>query len=352
MILSTALALMAASIAPPTAESKPYRQPQAASAHGVTAMVFGSGASLFYSASADAGRTFQAPVKIGDTGALALGRHRGPRLVILKDALVVTAIAGERVATGPHAHGLPEAGNLMVWRSTDRGRTWAQTGMINDVPGAAREGLHAITARPDGKLVAVWLDLREKGTRLYGAESADGGRTWSKNTLVYESPEGTICQCCHPSLASDGKGQLWAMWRNVVEGSRDMYVMQLGAKEPKKLGDGTWKINACPMDGGGFVIDGGKIASAWRRDGEVYLQEAGKAEQRLGTGKDVAMARGKAGIYVAWTREGAIEVKRPGAESVDRMGTEAAFVSLTPLEDGAVLAAWESRGAIETRRLD
>ncbi|MSV29016.1 MAG: hypothetical protein EXQ52_09770 [Bryobacterales bacterium] len=132
----------------------PYRQPQLAAAHGLVAMTFGGGSSIYFTSSSE-GRTFLPSTKVAETGALALGRHRGPRVAILNDAIVITAIAGKKAATGAHAHGLPENGDLMVWRSIDRGKTWAQTGIVNDTAGAAREGLHALAVGPDGSLFAA-----------------------------------------------------------------------------------------------------------------------------------------------------------------------------------------------------
>ena len=357
MLTPVLLLLAAAETIKPQSETVPFRQPQLAAAHGQVAMTFGAGASVFFASSQDQGRSFGAPVKVAETGALALGRHRGPRLIIFKDAMLISAIAGEKLATGPHAHGLPENGNLMVWRSTDQGATWVRNGVVNDAPGAAREGLHAMAARPDGKLFAVWLDLRTKGTQLFGAHSTDGGVTWSKNLPVYSSPDGTICQCCHPSLSIDEKGGVYVMWRNVLSGSRDLHMIKssdgVHFDVARKLGTGTWKINACPMDGGGFVVGpGGLVTSAWRRDGEIILDEPGRGERPAGTGKDVAMARGKRGLYLAWTKDGAIQVKTPGADEPRVIGATGGFAHLIALEDGVILAAWESNGSIETKRLD
>jgi hypothetical protein len=164
-----------------------------------------------------------------------LGRHRGPHVAISQGAIVVTA-----AVSGPE-------GNLLSWRSTDGGKTWSQAVRINDVPSAAREGLNTLAADGRGRLFAAWLDLRKQGTRLYGAYSADSGVTWSANVLVYESPDGTICQCCHLSAVF--------------------------AEE--KLGSGTWKLNACPMDGGGLTSAGGRTVTAWRRNGEIFMAEPG-----------------------------------------------------------------------------
>src|SRR5262249_15060624 len=151
---------------------------------GTVAMVFGRGHSVMFAQSADSGRTFSKPVAVNRTPVLALGRHRGPRIVFAGGAMVVSAVAGTALATGEHAHGLPSDGDLLTWRSTDRGETWSRAVTVNDSPGSAREGLHAMAADEDGHLAAVWLDLRSQGTRLYGSFSKDGGATWSKNLLV------------------------------------------------------------------------------------------------------------------------------------------------------------------------
>lgn len=353
MFLITLLTV-ASSIQPQAPSAAPYRQPQMAVSGKQVALVFGGGPSVYFTSSSDGGATFGVPVKVAETGVLALGRHRGPRVAILHDGtLVVSAIAGEKVASGPHAHGLPEAGNLFTWRSTDHGKTWTKGGTVNDVPGAAREGLHAMTATADGKTVhAVWLDLRGKGTKLYGSQSEDGGKTWSKNTLAYESPDGTICQCCHPSLAADPKGGIWMMWRNVIGGNRDMYVLNTASKAPPvKQGSGTWPLNACPMDGGAFAVDAdGKVSSAWRRDGAVFLVEPGSADEvQVGMGKDVAMARNKRGTFVAWTKDGNTAVVRLPEGGVQTLGKAAGgFVQLAPIDGRRMLAAWESQGSIET----
>ena len=211
--------LLFASAIRPDVPNVAYRQPHLAAAHGTVAMAFGAGPDIYFASSKDGGRSFQPPVRVASSGALALGRHRGPRLVVLKDSMVISAVVAGKVAAGTHAHGLPEAGNLTVWRSVDHGQTWKESSVVNDVPGASREGLHAMAAGPDGSLFAVWLDLRTEGMKLYGAESTDGGLTWSKNVEVYRSPDGTICSCCHPTLDIDNTGRIRVMWRNVLDGS-------------------------------------------------------------------------------------------------------------------------------------
>jgi hypothetical protein len=334
----------------------PNRQPQLAASDGSVALVFGSGRAIWFSHSSDNGRNFSSPVSIAERPILALGRHRGPRVVFSGKTIIVSAVTGSTLQVGEHAHGLPSDGDLVSWRSQDNGATWSKPVVVNDVPGAAREGLHAMAADAAGGLAAVWLDLRTKGTRLYGAFSRDAGATWSKNVLVYESPDGTICQCCDPSIAAIARGEFAVMWRNCLGGMRDMYHLRLRdgppASQPLKLGTGAWKLDACPMDGGGIAIEKGHIVSAWRREGRVYVAEPGQPEKEIATGKDVALAVGAKGPYVAWVSSTGVEVQTPGSPRPTKLSQKGAFPALTALADGSVLAAWEEDGAIATQRLN
>ena len=49
-----------------------------------------------------------------------------------------------------------------------------------------------------------------------------------------------------------------------------------------KLGLETWRLDACPMDGGGIAIfDDRMVATAWRRDNTVYLATSDQAGEVL-----------------------------------------------------------------------
>lgn len=322
----------------PVVPNVPNKQPQMAASGSTVAMVFASGESIWLSKSTDSGRTFGSASKIADVPKLLAGRHRGPRIVIIGNTMIVTAI--------------PSGSDLFYWRSTDGGRTWSDRAIINDKPTAAREGLDAIAADAQGHVAAVWLDDRlPGGKRLWGAFSNDAGATWSKNEQLYD---GTICECCHPSLLSLGNNEFAVMWRNKLEGSRDLYVMRLRDGKPAgpaiKQGTGTWKLDACPMDGGGIALRDGKIVTAWRREHDIYFAHNG-GETKLGPGMDVALAANAKGAYVAWTDGKGIDVVTPGAAAPVRLSETGAFPALIALPDGAILAAWEQDGSIATKRL-
>ena len=105
------------------------------------------------------------------------------------------------------------------------------------------------------------------------------------------------------------------------------------------------------MDGGGLVVEDGKVTSAWRRESDIYIAEPGKPERRLGPGKDVAIAKTKRGIFTAWTKDGGVMLKSPGSSQPRVLSANGGFVTLAPLPDGGVLAAWESQGAIDTKAI-
>jgi hypothetical protein len=332
------MALLTLHLAP--VSPAPSRQPQLAAGNGLVALVFGSGDAVWFAQSADYGRWFTRAMWVADVPKLALGRHRGPRVAIGRKAILVTAIGA--------------AGDVLCWRSGNGGNTWSKGGALNDVH-SAREGLHAMAADGEGHVAVVWLDDRTgKGKRLYGVFSNDDGTNWSNDVLLYESPSGSVCECCHPSLAAMGGGEFTVMWRNSLDGSRDLYAMRVRGGKPVsqaiKQGNRTWTLNACPMDGGGLAARGGETWSAWRREKDVYLVEPGKPEMRLGSGDNVALAVNRAGAYVLWSTPGGIWLKSP-SEKGHLIAAGGAFPAAFTLEEGTVLAAWEDRDSITIERL-
>jgi len=343
--MTLALALLPLLTLTPDNGAAPWRQPQVAMDGATAVVAYGAGNDVFAAVSKDGGRSFGKPVLVGNAGVISLGRHRGPRVAISGKTMVIAAIAG--------AKGKGQDGELFAWRSTDGGKTWGKAAQVSDVPGAAREGLHALAAGPNGMYFATWLDLRLKGTRLMASISKDGGATWSANFPVYESPDGHICECCHPSAAIGADGAIHVMFRNWLGGSRDMWLATSrdGGKSfaAKKVGEGTWQLNACPMDGGGLAVKAnGEAVTSWRREKEIFWTN-GKSFQAPGwAGKDSALALDAAGKpVIVWT-EGMRVMAFDGA--VRELAPHGGYASVAASAAG-VLAAWESGEGISVQRL-
>ena len=247
-------------------------QPQlAVMKDGTTLLTFGAGDTVYFASSQNGGQSWSAAVEVGSNGKLSLGNRRGPRIASSKKDIAISAIFGEQ--------GGGKDGDLVAWRSKDGGKTWSGPNKVSDVPGCAREGLHAMGSDMDGTMLAAWLDLRGEKTEVVSSYSTDGGKSWSKNALVYRSPDGSVCECCHPSVAFGSFGELGVMFRNSLRGMRDMYMAMSpdGGRSfgpAVKLGTQSWQINACPMDGGSLAFDGsGTAVAAWRSQQSLYVSK-------------------------------------------------------------------------------
>lgn len=339
----TLLAIAVALAAAPAVSSEatlPCRQPQLAATATAVYVACGTPDAVLVARSVDGGRTFAAPVRIAFAGHLSLGNHRGPRIAASGSDVIVTAIVG--------AVGSGKDGDVLAWRSADEGRRWSAPVIVSDVPGAAREGLHALT-RYESTVTLAWLDLRDKGTSLAVATSVDGGRTWRPDVIAYRSPSGAICECCHPSLATDWSKRVVAMFRNSIAGNRDMYV--IGSRDGEnwtpagKLGGDSWALAACPMDGGDIRYNSkGNAVAVWRRNQTIYLTSleddaATRRETRIGDGVNPALIMTATGPAVAWNSPEGLTLARADAPPtlIDPRGR---FASLAA-HAGSVVVAYE-----------
>ncbi|WP_152052076.1 sialidase family protein [Tautonia marina] len=325
------------------------RQPQVTiGADGRVYLAFGAGNEVRVASSDDGGRSFSEPVPVGSPGMLALGMRRGPRIAVGQGAVVISAIGG----AGGGPYGGLSAGDLWSWRSTDGGTTWSEPIRLNQVEGSAREGLHAMAAGPEGQIACVWTDLRDNRAHIRGVISTDGGATWGPEVLIHQSPEGPICPCCHPSVAFGPDGTLYVMWRDAISGARDMYLCRSldGGKTfelARKLGEGTWPLEVCPMDGGAIAAGpDGQATTVWMRDGRLYSAEPGHPERLLGPGVQGWAAWGPEGPFLAWLdrRPGQLLALRPGDAEPIVLFRSANDPSIASSINGRgpVVAAWEA----------
>ena len=319
-------------------------QPQLAATGDRVYLAFGLGVTISVARSDDRGETFGTPSRLPVSGRLSLGMHRGPRVAVTDRTVLVAAVAGPK--------GGGADGDVLLFRSNDHGRSWTSGMVINDVGGSAREGLHALAASPSGLVVLAWLDLRAGGTRIFASISRDHGATWAPDALVYASPSGTVCECCHPSIALDRDGGIAVMFRNNVDGNRDMYVVrsarQGGFTTATKLGAASWQLNACPMDGGGLAVTDSGIVATWRRESDVFLSSSQVPERRLGPGRDPVIATTGAHQDIAWSSSAGIMLVRGSEQPVPVAAGR--FPAILALKEKTILA-WEDQGSVLVRAI-
>lgn len=258
-------------------------QPQASlDAKGVVRIVFGLEGKVYCATSKDQGGTFSSPVLVAEIPGMHLGMSRGPQIASSDTYSVITA--------------MDKSGNIHWFELSPGSQSWKSKGVINDQSGSAPEGLMSIAADKKDNFYAVWLDIRiGKRNQIYFSELSKGESAWSKNQLVYQSPDEHVCECCKPSIAVNGT-EVAIMFRNWLGGSRDLYLAKSSDSgksfgNAQKLGMGTWKLEGCPMDGGGILIDDTKaIHTTWRREGIIYYSKPGAAEIKIGEGRNSSIS--------------------------------------------------------------
>ena len=152
---------------------------------GNVQLVYGNGDSIMYSASVDHGESFSKPSLVALLPRLFATAMRGPQIAFTDAG--VTILAANQL------------GDIFSYRKDEAG-SWTKNARVNDVDTVAKEGLMALGG--DGKILfAIWLDLRgNKRNKIVGTKSTDGGKTWSKNMLIYASPDSSVLR--RPYLAS------------------------------------------------------------------------------------------------------------------------------------------------------
>lgn len=171
-------------------------------------LAYGNGDSILYRYSENNGASFSQPEVVSVIPHVYTFATRGPQIAANNKGLIITACTA--------------AGNIYSFYQHEPGH-WIPGAKVNDADTVAKEGLMGLSA--DGEnAFAVWLDLRgNHKNKIYGSASNDGGETWTTNKLIYASPDTSVCECCKPSVAMNGEN-IYAMFRNQLQGNRDLYL--------------------------------------------------------------------------------------------------------------------------------
>jgi len=318
------------------------RQPQlAVDNQGVVRVVFGLNDQIFCATSTDQGKTFSQPQLVDTLKGLYLGMSMGPQLASSANYSLVTAI--------------DKKGNIHSYRLEHNSTKWRKVAAVNDIPGSVPESLMSVAADKADTFYAVWLDVRNtKQNKVVFASLAANAPEWSKNKVVYASPDSTVCECCKPSIAARGK-QVTLMFRNWLNGSRDFYVTSSenngqSFSPARKVGTGTWRLEGCPMDGGGIVLDNqNKLHTAWQREGNIYYARPGQQEVAIGKGRNCRIS-GTTQLVIAWQDEQNLKVHYLGSGKQETIG-QGSYIETAEMPDKKTLCVWEKDKKIYFRKL-
>lgn len=318
------------------------QQPQiAVDTKGITRVVYGLEDKIYCATSKDNGETFSEPVLVGQLKGLYLGMSMGPQIASSTNYSVVTAI--------------DKQGNIHTYSLDHKTDTWVKGAGVNDVPGVAAEGLMSIASDKQDTFYAVWLDVRNnKQNKIVFASTTEKADAWSENKIVYESPDSTVCECCKPSIAVAGK-QVILMFRNWIDGSRDFYMTKSTDNgqhfsQPQKLGVGTWKLEGCPMDGGGILLDSKNVLhTAWQREGNIFYARPDQQEVPIGKGRNCRIS-GKTNPVIAWKDGADLKLKFLNADTETVVG-KGSYMETAEMPDNKTLCVWEDENKVHFRKI-
>lgn len=297
---------------------------------------------LWFSRSADTGRTWTPPSRVTDRpGDIQPHGEASPRLA--------AGPRGQVALLWATSVEIPDrkwpASDVRFARSLDGGRSWTPPVTLNDDTAAAARSGHTfmgLALTGDAGLVAAWLDERRDpslaappadharhgqeapasaSSTIYAVRSPDFGASWGPNRLLWSE----VCPCCRVALAARQDGAVIAAWRKHFPGDvRDVVVSGLDSPDPpERVHADGWSYPGCPHSGPALALDA-----------------AGRAHVAWYTGKP-----GRAGVYLARQNLG----KQGWDEPVRLVGGNTlpvAHAALASLEDGAAVATWDvdSRG--------
>ena len=311
-----------------------------ADSKGMSHLVYGQDSTIYYAVASEQPIQFNQPVAVAILPHLVAGAKRGPRIAVTEKYVVITAVN--------------QVGNVFAYSLDRQSGRWSSAVRINDVPEIAKEGFQAVAGASPGTFHTTWLDLREdKRNKIVMATSRDGGRTWSVNRVVYRSPDGTVCECCNVSIAAK-QDEVYIQFRNWLHGSRNIYLAHSTNSgetfaPAQKMGTGTWKLNACPMDGGSVILavtdpsKPDKPITVWRRENTLYTCRPGESEQAVSTGRNVTAATSPSGTALAWDEGGMVWLKLNSNKPVPLGQGQIPSLALT---SKSAVCVWELEGHV------
>jgi hypothetical protein len=223
---------------------------------------------VFYARTEKSEGPIGAPVKVNQPTEAPYMRQEAPALAVAGDDVFLTwALTHPKLAPEK-----PFSNELRLSRSTDGGKTFLPSILVNDDEQVIGHSFDSIHVAPDGVMHVAWIDGREgkKEPGTFVTHSTDHGRTIAKNLKVDEN----TCVCCRTSLTTGPDGTLYVAWRKIFPGDlRETVVArsQDGGStfsSPVIVGQDRWVFPGCPHRPASIGTDRlGRLYVVWYTEG-------------------------------------------------------------------------------------
>jgi hypothetical protein len=276
------------------------------------------------------------PVPVNQPGENVYYRQESPALAVRGNEVFVTWSQTHTKITPDK----PFSGELKLSTSTDGGRTFAPSILVNDDGQVIQHTFDSIQSAPDGTLHMAWIDGREgkKEPGTFVARSVDHGRTIARNFKIDDE----TCVCCRTAVATSTDGVVYVAWRKIFEGNvRETVISRsLDGGETFSpsviVGNDRWMYPACPHRPASLGVDrSGRLYVVWYTEGAdetpaiylAYSDDQGKSfspKKQLNRAKGTfpdhpQMAVDPAGrIAVIWEEQSPVRREVVVSSSLDR----------------------------------
>jgi hypothetical protein len=291
---------------------------------------------VLYSRIEKAGVSIGELVRVNGPAEVPYSRQEAPALAISGDDVLMTwAVTHPKMTSDK-----PFSNDLRLSRSTDGGKTFQPSVLVNDDQQVIGHSFDSIHVAPDGVVHMAWIDGREgkKESGTFTARSTDHGRTVETNLKVDEN----TCVCCRTSMTSSPDGTLYVAWRKILPGDlRETVVARStdGGRTfaaPVIVGHDRWVFPGCPHRPASVGTDRqGRLYVVWYTEGSdetpsIYLAysddkgETFSPKQKLNLSKGTfpdhpQMAVDPAGrLVIVWEEQSPVRREIVMSVSLDR----------------------------------
>ena len=167
---------------------------------------------IFFAKSEQPGGSLGTPVSVNRPSEDVYYRQESPAVAVHGNEVFVTWSQTHPKITPDK----PFSGELRLSTSTDGGRTFSPSVLVNDDGHVIQHTFDSVQTAPDGTLHMAWIDGREgkKEPGTFVAKSADHGRTIGKNVKIDDE----TCVCCRTAVATSPDVVVYVAWRKIFEG--------------------------------------------------------------------------------------------------------------------------------------
>jgi len=221
-----------------------------------------------YTHTSSHGEAFASAVSVNAPHEAPYSRQEAPALDV-RGLQVYVAWAKTHPQASPEK---PLANELRLSRSTDGGKTFLPSVLINDDGLAIVHSFDSLRIGNEEALHVAWIDAREgkKNPGTYVSRSDDRGTTFSKNTKIDDE----TCVCCRTAVAVAPDGTLYTAWRKIFGDVKETVVARsvdggVTFSAPVIVGHDGWAYPSCPHRPASLGVDrNGRVHVIWYTEGE------------------------------------------------------------------------------------